>query len=870
MYTPLQKMFKYKVFAIFYASLIFPVFGQKSMDQVDRESFKVESTPFVEKGIGMYLSDGDPVEFFEAGVDLLLDGEWQLAEGGAEKMRLNDSWNQAIAAIVPGSVHTALWKAGIIPNPYFGMNDSIAEKQSYKTWWYKKDFVVSEKIKAPLLDFGGIANKCTVWLNGVKLGSHEGMFGGPTFDISKILKQKNTLIVKLDPIPQIFEPQGTFFGGANKSWQNTVVFNCVYGWHYSKIPSLGIWRSVRIINQAPVEIENPFIRTKNVKGDMQLSLKLRSIGASLKGKLVVGVSPDNFEGKTQSFEYNLNSAKKAESVQFDFSVANPKLWWPNDMGEQNLYKLRVGFIPAGGLKADVCETTFGIRTIEMQPLPQGPKQDTYNWTFVVNGKPMFVKGAGWCTMDPLMDFSKERYDRFLSLAKQQHIQMLRAWGGGMPETDDFYQLCDRYGIMVIQEWPTAWNSHNTQPFDILKETVERNTLRLRNHPALVMWGAGNESDKPTGPAIDMMGRLSIELDGTRPFHRGEAWGGSKHDYTCWWDEAHLNHNLNMTASFWGEFGIASFPQKESVMRYLPENEKNNWPPKKGESLLHHMPIFGTVGEMRRLEQYGGYLMPLESLDNLIIGSQIAQIVGVRHTLERARTRWPECTGALYYKMNDNYPAVSWSCVDWYGAVKPLHYFVQNSFAPLASVILFGQTNMSSQQVSLPVFLLDDTDKLINKEWQVNIACYNDQLKKVAEKQFEGKSGVNKVLNVGSIDLTPEQTRSSVLWFVSEVKSGSELLFRTFYFMNFEVRKGSLFKCPQTTLTSDKQGNKISITNIGQFPAIGVNVQSPGNEDKLNCSENYIWLQPGETKIIDVGSTHSVLVKGWNIKEAISN
>ena len=154
----------------------------------------------------------------------------------------------------------------------------------------------------------------------------------------------------------------------------------------------------------------------------------------------------------------------------------------------------------------------------------------------------------------------------------------------MPETDDFYELCDKYGILVMQEWPTAWNSHNTQPYAMLQETVERNTKRLRNHPSLIMWGAGNESDKPFGPAIDMMGRLSIELDGTRPFHRGEAWGGSQHNYNCWWDDAHLNHNLNMTAPFWGEFGIASLPHIETVRSIWMRKKKCGLP--KGAVISH--------------------------------------------------------------------------------------------------------------------------------------------------------------------------------------------------------------------------------------------------------------------------------------------
>ena len=174
-----------------------------------------------------------------------------------------------------------------------------------------------------------------------------------------------------------------------------------------------------------------------------------------------------------------------------------------------------------------------------------------------------------------MDFSRERYERFLDIAASQHVQMLRAWGSGMPETDDFYDLCDRKGIMVIQEWPTAWNSHLEQPYPALEETVRLNTLRIRNHPSLVILSGGNESGNPFGPAIDMMGRYAMELDGTRAFHRGEPWGGSQHDYNCWWGRQPLDYNLKMQADFYGEFGIASMPRYESVQRYLPALEKTS-------------------------------------------------------------------------------------------------------------------------------------------------------------------------------------------------------------------------------------------------------------------------------------------------------
>ena len=434
----------------------------------------------------------------------------------------------------------------------------------------------------------------------------------------------------------------------------------------------------------------------------------------------------------------------------------------------------------------------------------------------------------------------------------------------MPETDDFYELCDKYGILVMQEWPTAWNSHNTQPYTILQETVERNTKRLRNHPSLIMWGAGNELDKPFGPAIDMMGRLSIELDGTRPFHRGEAWGGSLHNYNCWWDDAHLNHNLNMTAPFWGEFGIASLPHIETVRRYLDE-EKEVWPPQRSGNFTHHTPIFGTMREIEKLTQYSGYFMPKDSLASFILGSQLAQVVGVRHTLERARTLWPHTTGALYYKMNDNYPGVSWSCVDYYGIIKPVHYFVQKSFAPLAAVMLFDRSNLASQEVSLPVYLLDDCQTLEKEPYQVKVSIYNALLDTVATHTFNGIGDDNVVKKLGEINLNREQTKSTMLFFVLDIIKDNKNIYRNYYFTNYEVRPGSIVSMPQTEIKMERTGNMVTLTNTGKHPAIGVHVEVPEKMDQLIVSENYIWLNPQESKILKINLESPVIVKGWNLQ-----
>lgn len=826
--------------------------AQSSLDDIDRRSWHDAICPIQMRATNMYDVPVEEIKPCSSDKVQLLNGIWTLA--GADSINSDIS----VPCNVPGSVHTALKDAGIIPDPCLGCNDTIAERCSYQRWSVVRTFDYDGTMSDPLLSFKGVANRCRIFLNGLFVAEHEGMFGGPDIAVGKYLKRgENVIKVELLPIPEIYD--GGWPATANEAWKHTVVANCVYGWHYAKIPSMGIWDDVRIIDRPDFRVENPFFITRSIKGDMRMQLTLPN---ETTGEIRLLVKPYNFEGKSQAFVATVNKVKG--NIAFGFNIKDPCLWWPNGAGNQNLYDAEIQLM-VDGKTWSVRSTRFGVRTVEMKPLPEGKRENLYNWTFCINGRDMFVKGAGWCMMDALLDFSRERYERFLSVARHQNIQLIRAWGGGMPETDTFYELCDEKGIMVIQEWPTAWNSHETQPFDILKETVAINTIRLRNHPSLVMWGGGNESDKPYGRAIDMMGRLSVELDGTRPFHRAEAWGGSRHNYNCWWDEMHLNHNLNMTARFWGEFGIPSLPSVETVKRYL-DGEKYVLYQDKESAFTHHTPIFGTNGEISRLGQYAGYFTSLETLEGAVFGSQMAQVVGVRHTLERARTMWPNTTGALYYKLNDNYPGLSWSSIDYYGVIKPLHYFVRRAFEPVTTVLLFDRTNIAGQKVKIPYYLLDDNNTVTGQAVKAHLSVWNHKMQCVLDTLIPVIPQC-RVDKIADIVLTENQTLSEILYMKTDLLKGDgTILARNWYFCNYETRRGVMLESRAADVVLKQDGNNIKLTNLSTWPAIGVTIDVPGYSSSLLLSDNCLWLDPGETLSVNSNIARPAVVSWWNSKK----
>jgi beta-mannosidase len=834
------------------------------MDEIDRRSFHASGSPF--SGIlPQIIVNRQCIKASWEIQEISLNGLWQLIPAiGTDPAGID--WSQSIPASVPGSVHTALFHAGRIPDPSVGVNQTLARQESYRGWIFRRTFQKPTGIhKRFRLVFLGVCNKCAVWLNGSLLGGHEGMFGGPEYEVTDYLLPDNELVVCIDPIPFMEDDR---YPENNGSWKYTVVINNVYGWHYSNMPSLGIWRSVKLVSLSQVELLDPFIATKQLDPvQMALQVDLRGPASGFEGELSTTITPANFDGEGYSFNHSIKSDGGCFSFKASFEMPGAKLWWPVDMGEPCLYTLSLSF-RMSGLQDEPSENgcVFGVRTVEMAPLPGGPSPELYNWTFIINGKKSFIKGTGWCTADAMLDFSRERLERFLTLARNQHCQMVRAWGSGMPETDEFYDLCDRCGLMVMQEWPTAWNSHLTQPYNILADTVRSNTLRIRNHPSLVMWGGGNESDNPYGDAIDMMGRLAIELDGTRPFHRGEPWGGSAHDYICYWQYAPLDHNLTMTSRFYGEFGLACMPSYESVLQYLPDEDRMIWPMETNDSLRYHTPIFGYADDVNRQLQYARYFVNDEAtLAEIITGSQLSQVVGVRHTLERARTRWPDCSGALYYKLNDNFPAASWSCVDWYGAPKMSHYFFQDAFAPLASCVIFDTVNSHGTHLDLPIFLLDDADALADDLWEVIVQAYDRKLSLIRRETFSGKGKIVSPACVGRLVLTADETCTAPLLVTSDIRVGNMLAHRNFYFINYEYDKGCLFRLPRASLRLkvDKAAGTAAISNMGSIPAVAVNIHCPGRLKEFTISDNFFWLNAGESQTVQVNITDGLAVNAWN-------
>ncbi len=397
-----------------------------SLDEADKASVMPVKSPFEYEYSRITLSDRD------VGISeplpqkrLSLCGSWQMAESGYESERKDPRivWQDGQEYTVPGSIHTSLLKNGKIPDPLIGLNDKKARENSYKVWWCKLEFDYDGSFRNPRLVFEGVCYSAMFYLNGQCLGNHCGMFTKAVFEVGKLLKKHNTLVVRIDDapaLPRAYSKDADFDDG----WKFGTVINCVYGWHYACIPSRGIWKPVYIEETPAVFCEKPFISTVNTQtGEMDLSIRTLP---GVTGRLSLTIRPKNFAGKTLFYSGNFHSGAEGR-IHDRFFIPDFRLWWPNLSGAQNLYEAKIIFAPDNAEATQFCET-FGIRTVEMVHGSIAPNGNAYRWQLRVNGRDVFLKGANWCTTDALLRFQDETYRRLLTLAKAQNLNVLRSWG----------------------------------------------------------------------------------------------------------------------------------------------------------------------------------------------------------------------------------------------------------------------------------------------------------------------------------------------------------------------------------------------------------------------------------------------------------
>lgn len=623
-----------------------------------------------------------------------------------------------IPAQVPGDVQSDMLDAGLLEDINIGMNARKAEWTYQRDWMYVRRFIPENvSCKKIVLQFDGVDYACDVFLNGQWLGYHENAWIPFSFDITDKVKrgEENCLIVlvKIAPFAQS--------QGGVCSQVDHLKPRFAYGWDWcTRLVPLGIWRDVRIDYRQDTAITDLYVSQET---------DYESKKATVQAKLTVSDSVENCpavftlthpDGKQETAAVTICGT---EAVA-EFAIDNARLWWPNGMGEHPLYNVTVTI----GDDWDSCSVNTGLRKINWQRT-EGASDDALPYQPYVNGRRLYIQGYNWVPIRQLYGREhKKEYEKRIELARRGNFNFLRVWGGGILEREVFYDLCDRSGILVMQELFQSSASMNNHPsreqsyIDMLCTTVESAVVQKRSHPCLAVWCGGNElcfrgnymdADgnvliedmegwegrkfsvkelpwvplSPKYPTLAAMEKVVHRLDpqttwrhtsGSGPVIQNASMdhlGGAMHDVHGPWqlmytDEFYRMYNaLDMMAHM--EFGTPGPASVQTLEKVVPE--KYLWPLDVQNPVANYHGRMWTAaeGSLDRIEAYFG---ALSDHRQYALAGRFLQWEQLRYSLEAHRRLGKKCAGACLWHMAEPWPNVSDTCtVDAYDQPKPAYY-----------------------------------------------------------------------------------------------------------------------------------------------------------------------------------------------------
>jgi len=630
---------------------------------------------------------------------------WQFRQVGGIR------WSNAS---VPGCVHLDLLNNHQIKDPFFSNNEADLQWIENKDWEYQVYFDADASLlnkKHISLVLEGLDTYAKVYLNGYFLLDADNMFRSWNTDCKKYLKPgKNQLFIRFASPVRIGKEKTIKYpqslpGGAGVFTRKAAY---QFGWDWAaRFVTCGVWKPVYLQAWDDIKIKDIHVVQHSVTDKEARFTAEFSIEQPAPQKMNILVKDAN-NGIVLA-QKPVNSG--TSSVQIDFAIESPKLWWTNGLGEPYLYHLQ--FIVSENKPSqniDTLEMKIGIRTLQLVQDSDAVGRSFY---FKLNGVPVFMKGANYIPPDNFLSrVTDQKYTDIVNSAKEANMNMLRVWGGGAYEKDKFYDLCDENGILVWQDFmfACAMYPEGSDFLENIKEESVQNIIRLRNHACMALWCGNNEMDEGwhnwgwkkqyrysanDSTAIwdnymkifeKMLPELVEELDSAAPYVSSSpqiGWGraesmkqGDSHYWGVWWGDEPFEVFTKKVPRFMSEFGFQGFPDKKTIVSFTIPDERYLY----SDAMKTHQK-HPKGYELIREYMQRDYRIP-DSLDNYIYVSQLLQAKGITMAIEAQRRAKPYCMGSLYWQLNDCWPVVSWSGIDYYGRWKALHYLAKKAFAPV--------------------------------------------------------------------------------------------------------------------------------------------------------------------------------------------
>ena len=812
-----------------------------------------------------------------------LNSGWEFRALNAKDHPEVSSWR---AAQVPGVVQTDLVAAKVIPDPFYGDNESRLQWMGLTDWEYRTTFRVDaatlQRMHVDLV-FDGLDTFAEVFLNEQQVLTTDNMFRRWRVPAKPILKPgPNTLriifhspitsmIPKVKALPYILPSVSTANEGneenvATAPYTRKAPYQ--FGWDWGpRYITIGIWKPVYLEAWDAVRISNFHIRQQKITRDEAEASAEVAIEASAPTAAVVSIMRDNADGK-------MSAAAATQTVQLDagtnqvvipMRIASPRLWYPAGYGAQDRYRFAVA-VKVGKTTAAQAAIRSGLRSVELR---REPDQWGKSFTFVINGIPVFAKGANVIPFDSFPSrVTPERYRQILTAAHDAHMNMVREWGGGIYESDVFYDICDELGLMVWQEFMFGGDM---VPGDLafqenVREEAKQQVIRLRDHPSIVLWCGNNEVEAGWVAWAD---RLSFKESITPP-QRDRVWedyvvlfhdilksvaeefaspvpywpsspsanfeappnsetNGDMHYWDVWHGLQPIENYNQQNPRFMSEFGFQSFPEMRTIRTFAAPGD---------------LAIDSTVMKAHQ-KNHGGneriltymlreYPEP-RSFAAFIYVSQVQQAEAIKVGAEHLRRNRPRTMGALFWQLNDCWPVASWSSIDYFGRWKALQYYARRFYADLL-------VSPYAHDGTVDVYVVSDKMQATSAQLRMRLLSFdgNVLMDKTQDVKIPGQSSavyltVNEREILGSA--SPEKT---FLLFDLSV-DGQRVSRNEVFFDHMRNVNLPLKPAIRSGIVATNNGYRLTLKS----PVLARNVYLTFGDLDVSVSDNYFDLVPGE-------------------------
>jgi len=803
------------------------------------------------------------------------NGKWQLREAG------QDDW---LPTSCPGEVHIALMNARRIPDPFVADNELEVAWVAERDWEFKGTIQVQEdllKEEQVVLRFEGLDTLAQVTLNGKLLGETDNAFTTVAWEVKSYLQPgENEILITFNspvnyvmplheeqplPFPSESIPGGAYLRKAP----------CQWGWDWGpKLPPIGIWKDAWLEAYSSARLDTVHLRQEHrFDGSVSVSAEA-TLQRWDKSSVQLCLTLRDPNGKTFATTCKFLDGAATAVIE----ISDPMLWWPNGYGEQYLYEAQVTLRTEDEVVLDERDYQLGLRTLTLR---QEPDEFGESFTFVVNGVTVFAKGSNWIPADSFPTrISKEQLAQLLGDAARAHHNMIRVWGGGFYESEDFYDLCDRLGILVWQDFIFSCSIYplNDPEFVAnIQEEVRDNVSRIRHRASLALWCGNNEMDwgweawgwnkekyqdyreayrrffYETLPGwVDSLDPdtpywYSSPSSGT-PFEDANAnEQGDAHYWEVWHGAKPFSAYREQYPRFMSEFGFQSLPPLKTIATYASEDHWNLT-----DYMIEHHQRSHYASALFMGQMAMQYMMPVD-FPSLVYLTMVLQAEGIRYGVEHWRRNNHRVSGTLYWQLNDCWPVASWSSIDYFGRWKALHYASRKFYSPLLLSIEDDQAS-----ATMHVHLTND----LREGWE-------------GQLQWQLLRLDGDVLDSGEMDAVIDPLSSTCIFEKTfEALSLSEK--RDTVFVAYLIKDGEVLSTQLATFVPNKHLQLVDpklkaylVEDVGDTIAVELEadylarfVELSLDEADVVFSDNYFDVLPGQTIRITFERP-----EGWTIDDA---